>query len=159
MARKNAYAISASSDLTTYQFTSTSDGKVIDKRIEFENLDVHFEGRWLYNLAFGDIRTDGTIDDETESNNGDIIRIMATIFSIIYEFTAAYPERGIYFTGSSLQRTNFYQEILRRKYTELISEFQIFGEADVNEVESELEEFEVHKKYNGFVVIRKLNDD
>ncbi len=159
MARKSAYIITASSDLETYHFTSTSTERTIEKRIEFQNLNYEFEGRQLYNLAFGDINENGEINDEAQSNNGDIIKIMSTIFSAIYEFTARYPERCVYFTGSDEQRTNFYQQIIRRKHEELIAHFSIYGEMILNENESDYEEFDLTRDYHGFMVVRKLNEE
>ncbi len=62
----------------------------------------------VYNLAFGDTLPNGELDDTTVSNNGDIIKIFATVIDIlprkilIYDIIyGKYPHCELYYIGAS----------------------------------------------------------
>lgn len=115
---------------------------------------MKFEGKLIYNLAFGDVREDGKIDDFAESNNGDIVRIIATVIASIYEYTSRF-HHAIYFRGSNKQRTRFYQTILRRKKSLLVDDFEILGIIESNQTEM-IETFDPEFDYDAFLIVRKL---
>lgn len=65
------------------QYTFISTGKSnIPKVVEFTSLKF----KNLFNLCFGDILPDGTIDDRVNSNNGDIARVLSTVIEIVIDF-------------------------------------------------------------------------
>lgn len=158
MAKNAEYLVRVSTDLSTFGFTSVSDNKVIEKRVEYTDTKIILDDKPIYNLGFGDVDKNGNIDDEAESNNGDIVKVISAVSLTIYEYTAKYPNRYIYFRGSNTQRTEFYQTLLKRKHNELVEDFDIFGVKGFNEEEIEFEEFRIHETYTGFMVIRKLNE-
>jgi hypothetical protein len=77
----------------------------------------------IYNLAFGNPKADGSIDDKITNDNKDRNKILATIAVAIYEFTALYPDRLIFFCGSTPQRTRLYRMALTTKLKELEKRF------------------------------------
>jgi hypothetical protein len=80
----------------------------------------------IFNLWFGDLLPDDSVDDMVVSNNGDTIKVLATVIQIAREFILAHASNiKIGFTGSTSQRTVLYQNILKRHYSELSSEFII----------------------------------
>ena len=87
----------------------------------------NYDGKDIYNIAFGDVTETDTINDINESNNGDIIKVITTVMAAIYDYTSLFPERNIFFHGSTIQRTNFYKNILRRKHDILVPDFNIYG--------------------------------
>ncbi len=153
---KTGYEVAASSDLKRFRFISKNEisKREIEKVIEFANTEAVLDGKAVYNLAFGDVERDGSINDTNESNNGDIITIMKTIMGVVYQYTSHYSDRFIYFSGSTPQRTRFYQTILRRTYGSISLDFDIYGTTDDG-----YEMFQTAKEYDGFLVIRKLKEE
>ncbi len=56
---------------TRYRFLSTG-RKPVEKIVEFSTLATEN----IYNLGFGDLLPDGSIDDKANSNNGDIVKVL-----------------------------------------------------------------------------------
>ncbi|WP_300596299.1 hypothetical protein [Niabella sp.] len=81
----------------------------------------------IYNLGFGDLCPDGTMDDAVNSNNGDIIKVLATVIRIIRAFTQLRPHIKIMFAGSTPERQRLYQRILKMYHAEFVKEFIITG--------------------------------
>jgi hypothetical protein len=61
-----------------YHFISVGK-KRIEKVVEFIAL-----GGNIFNLAFGDLLPNGTIDYRANSNNGDIVKVLATVVTKLY---------------------------------------------------------------------------
>ncbi len=93
---------------TRYRFLSIG-RKPIEKIVEFTPLAL----KNIYNLGFGDLLPNGEIDDKTNSNNSDIIKVLSTVINIIKDFTEENPELKIAFIGSTKERTALYQRILK----------------------------------------------
>lgn len=79
----------------------------------------------IFNLGFGDLLPDGTVDDMANSNNGDIVAVLATVIDILKNFTIEFPEAEIYFSGSTEERTRLYARILRTYFELFRKEFII----------------------------------
>jgi hypothetical protein len=105
---------------TRYTFISRG-RKIIEKIVEFSPTSIP----GIYNMGFGDLLPDGTIDDTVNSNNGDIIEVMATIIHILKEFTLSHRQSKIYFIGSTPERTALYRRILKTYYQAFSNEFFI----------------------------------
>lgn len=112
--------IHTSDGLTRYSFVSTG-RRPVKKIVEFAPLA--FEN--LYNLAFGDLLADGKIDDQVNSNNGDIVKVLSTVIHIVKDFTNVNPEAKIAFKGSTKERTVLYQRIIKTYLTEFKKDFMI----------------------------------
>jgi hypothetical protein len=107
--------------LKRYVFVSVGK-KRIEKAVDFIAL-----GGNIFNLAFGDLLPNGSIDDKVNSNNGDILKVLATIVDILKNFTSLDPSTRIYLMGSTPERTKLYTRILRTHYPAFSKEFQITG--------------------------------
>ena len=67
-------------------------------------------------MAFGDLNiTTREINDEVITNNGDALKILATVVSTVYAFIGKFPDAFIYATGSSEARTKLYRMGIRTK--------------------------------------------
>jgi len=104
------------------QYTFISLGKrEIVKMVEFTPTSV----KNVFNLGFGDLLPNGEIDDMVNSNNGDIIKIFATIIHILQDFTEQNPSFEILFLGSTPQRTSLYNRMLKTYYQSFSEKFEI----------------------------------
>lgn len=142
--------VASSSDKLRFQFISEGPKGKIKKVVQFtktQNDDI-------YNLAFGNLNKDNSTDDETANDNKDRNKILATVAATVYEFTAQYPDKMIFFCGTTPERTRLYRMALTVNFEELKNDFKIFG------VLKGIDSFEkvTFKKgvdYYGFIVKRK----
>jgi hypothetical protein len=81
----------------------------------------------LYNFGFGDRMANGTIDDQAGSNNGDIVKVLATIIEILKTFLHEHPTAKVSFVGSTHNRTALYGRILKTYYEAFAKQFVISG--------------------------------
>ena len=95
--------------------------KHIQKVVQFEST----VNENIINIGFGDLLEDGSIDDTIKSNNGDMIRVLATVIEILKDYTGRHPDKEILFTGSTRQRTRLYTRILKTYYREFKKDFHI----------------------------------
>ncbi len=133
-----------------YVFTSTG-RKKIDKVVDFVPLGI----RNIFNLGFGDLLPDGSIDDTANSNNGDIIMVLATVIGILKDFTAEFPQVEIYFSGSTPERTRLYTRILKTYYISFSKEFKITAIIDSdNDNQQVAFDPDLRVEYLGFLIKR-----
>jgi hypothetical protein len=118
--------IKVAADFAVFDFISTGRNGTIQKRIAFTETD------WknVYNLAFGDIDDDGSINDSSVSNNGDRNKILATVARVVDDYTKRYPDRWIIFKGSTDERTRLYRMAVGLHLEELSATFEIYGYVD-----------------------------
>ena len=105
---------------TRYSFTSLG-RRQIKKVVDFSPLVV---GN-MFNMGFGDLLPDGSIDDRANSNNGDIVKILSTVIHILKDFLDQLSDVEVFFTRSILQRTKLYARILKTYYVDFRKEFVI----------------------------------
>jgi hypothetical protein len=105
----------------------------------------------IYNLGFGDFNpiTD-QIDDEIVSDNGDMVKVLSTVVSLVIVFFNENPMASISFKGSTPLRTQLYQRIINHYFEEFIPSFEIFGFEN-----GIIQPFQKNKSYESFLV-RKL---
>jgi hypothetical protein len=111
-------------DYSIFEFESIGLNGNIPKRIEFTPTMVS----GVYNLAFGDIDENDEIDDYNISNNGDRNKILATIAFAVDIYLNKYPDRWVYFRGSTQERTRLYRMAIAINLEELELKFQLFAE-------------------------------
>ena len=92
-----------STDAFEYAFVSEGPKGRFRKIIQF--VETTDEG--IYNLAFGDLLEDGSVDDLVKNDNKDRDKILATVVYAVYEFTSRYPAFSVFFAGSTPDRTRF----------------------------------------------------
>ncbi|SRR6266498_179000 len=107
---------------TRYTFISTG-RRQIKKVVDFTPLSKEN----IFNMGFGDLQSDGTIDDKANSNNGDIIKVLSTVIHILKDFTSQFPDIQVFFSGSTIERTRLYGRILKTYYASFRKEFVITG--------------------------------
>jgi hypothetical protein len=135
---------------SSYTFTSIGK-KRIDKQVVFTPTSVPN----IVNMGFGDVLPDGSIDDKANSNNGDIVRVLATTVQILIDFTSKFPDIEIFFAGSTLERTKLYTRVLRTYYYTFNKAFIIRGLIKDGEGYTELPfEPKADLKFVGFLVKR-----
>jgi hypothetical protein len=105
-----------------YRYTFTSVGKErIEKMAIFSTSPIEN----LYNFGFGDLMHDGSIDHRIRSNNGDLIRVLATVINIIKTSLKTHPSATVFFVGSTPTRTDLYRRILKTHYNSFSNDFII----------------------------------
>lgn len=133
-------------DFSVFDFTSEGKKGSIPKRIVFA--ETRWEG--VYNLGFGDIGENGDIDDYSISDNGDRNKILATVVNVVLTYTTRYPDRLIFFSGSTKNRTRLYRMAVGINLVELSEDFEIY--AFVGE---EVVPFTPNMEITAFLVKRK----
>ena len=129
-----------------YVFESIGTKGKILKVVKFFEINEN-----LYNLGFGDFDlTTNQIDDEVVTDNGDLVKVLATVVSLALNFLDENPMAFIFFEGSTQNRTQLYQWMINRYYDDLINRIEIYG---VNN--GEYESYQKTQDYESFL-IRKL---
>ncbi|TDX00627.1 DUF6934 family protein [Dinghuibacter silviterrae] len=105
---------------TRYTFTSTGRRKIV-KVVDF----TYTGTRQIVTIGFGDLRSDGSVDDEANSNNGDIRKVLSTVIQILLDFASINKDAEIFFTGSTPERTRLYIRILKSYYPLFNRQFNI----------------------------------
>ncbi|MFK7935897.1 MAG: hypothetical protein AB8G22_20455 [Saprospiraceae bacterium] len=138
------YDISQIEELT-FSFISTGVNGKIKKIIKYSRLNEQ-----LFNLAFGDqIKDSAFIDDNANSNNGDLRKVLATVISTIPIFFEKHPRCAIYLQGSDNRRTRTYQRIIKNYRKEFGYLYLFYG--GTNAV---FEQFDEEKDYSYFVIFK-----
>lgn len=139
-----------------YQFTSSleairfefdSIGKqIIPKVVIFNTKDLP----GIYSLTLANLLPDGSLDDMTVSDNGDMEMILSTVFQCVQLFLDRYPKAIVAFSGSSVSRTRLYQIAIARELQEATNRFNIWGLT-----QDAVEPFQRNKAYEGFLISLK----
>jgi hypothetical protein len=144
------YEYTTGSDSHNYVFESIGIKGKIKKIVQYTEMNI----KGYYNLGFGDFNERTLdIDDKVLTNNGDARKVLATVVSTLYAFTAKFPEYYVFATGSTESRTRLYKMGISNHYEELKNDFEVYGLTN----EEIFEEFRIGKDYIGFLVKRKFN--
>lgn len=137
--------------LKIYEFTSEGPKGTIHKMVEYSETGTEN----IYNLAFGDYNEETKkIDDFSITNNGDSIKVLATVASTVYAFTEKYPKAFIFATGSNAVRTRLYRMGITNNLAEIKEDFKVYG---LTIDENKWEEFIVGEDYEAFLITKKEN--
>jgi hypothetical protein len=137
-------------DYLEYEFNSVGPKGSIRKLIQFTETPDEL----LVNLAFGNKKADGSIDDLARDNNKDRNKILATVVTVLKFFFEKYPYKCVFFTGSSPERTRLYRMAITLNLEELSTDFEIVGTL-TNEDIHENAPFKKGINYFGFLVRAK----
>ena len=141
------YNYSAEKKLMYFEFFSIGPKGQIKKIIEFSETNV----KDVYNLAFGDFdEKTQQISDTIVTNNGEGLKVLATVASSVYAFTAKRPEAWVFATGSTDVRTRLYRMGLTNNLAEISKDFNVYGLK-----EDQWEDFLIGDDYEAFLVKRK----
>jgi hypothetical protein len=131
-----------------FSFVSTnSDGdNRIFKIIVYDRITKHNVG--YYNLGFGDLDlSTGELDDEAESNNGDMRKILATVVSTLAFIFEIHPNEKVHLDGSTHLRLQYYHKLVRDYYKKITERYVVEGCLD-----GRIESFSPEKEYD-FILI------
>lgn len=116
---KDAYSI--------FEFFSIGQRGIILKRIAF----IPTTNDRVYNLSFDDVNLNGEMSSYAISDNGDRNKILATVAYAVDIYLEKYPDRYIFFTGSTDGRTRLYRMAVALNYDELSMKFDIYCQTNV----------------------------
>ena len=106
----------------------------------------------VYNLGFGDYdETAKSINDLSVTNNGDSLKVLATVASTVYAFIEKHPNSYILATGSTNVRTRLYRMGITNNLAEITEDFVVYGFTD----KGNWEEFEIGEDYEAFLITKK----
>ncbi len=142
------YEYSADEELHFYEFVSKGSNGEVKKVVEYSKMNVEN----FYNLGFGDYDEEkGEIKDKVVTNNGDSLKVLATVASTVYAFTGKYPNVWIFATGSTEVRTRLYRMGITNNLVEIQEDFHVYGMKN----DETFEDFIVGEDYIGFLITRK----
>lgn len=118
------YPFEVSTNRLSFVFESINNGRKITKAVEY--VPFPFD-KTIYNLAFGDINDKGELDDLSVSDNQDMEKVLATVIQTIFVFFRTYPDKTLFFTGSTNARTRLYRGAIGRVIDELQEDLLIEG--------------------------------
>ena len=107
-----------------FEFYSEGPKGIIKKVVEYQETN----NKNVFNLAFGDYEEEAKgIDDLSVTNNGDSLKVLATVASTVYSFIDKHPNAMIIATGSTSARTRLYRMGITNNLEEISEDFAIFG--------------------------------
>ena len=138
-----AYPIRTTDNRLQFVLESTSHDRVVQKQIEFTPFSINAN---IYNLAFGDLNEWEELDDLTVSDNQDMERVLATVIQAVLFFLETYPDKTVFFTGSTAARTRLYRAAISR----VIADYENLAVEGI--LDSGAESFQPNKPYQAFLV-------
>lgn len=145
------YQYKSERKLKHFEFISEGTKGLIHKIVEYSETGQEN----VYNLAFGDYdKTTKTINDLSITNNGDSLKVLATVASTVYAFTEKYPKSWIFATGSTKVRTRLYRMGITNNLAEIQNDFKVFG---LRVDDSIWEKFVLGEDYEAFLITKKEN--
>lgn len=150
------YDLYRNTDTTIFEFKSIGPNGEIKKIIIFSPTQT----KEIYNLAFGDLLHDEVqkryiLDDSIITDNGDRNVILATVAKSVYTFTEKYPEKMVFFKGSTDGRTRLYRRAISINLEELSETFTIFGAVRNESGNITTVPFKTDGEFLGFIIKRK----
>lgn len=143
------YLYKSEEEFRVYSFYSEGIKGLVKKMVVFSYTGEND----IYNLGFGDYNSETkTIDDEIITNNGDSLKVLATVASTVYAFTEKHPHALVFATGSNNVRTRLYRMGITNNLEDIKADFEVYGLRVDNNV---WEEFISGDDYEAFIVKRK----
>ncbi len=135
-------------EFTIYEFVSEGRNGRVPKMVEYTETAT----AGVFNLAFGDYNeVTKTINDLSVTNNGDSLKVLATVASTVYAFLDKHPNAYIVATGSTNIRTRLYRMGITNNLAEITEDFLIYGLTE----NGTWDEFEVGEDYEAFLITKK----
>lgn len=147
---KPKYLYQSEKSFLLYEFVSIGVKGNIKKIVEYSETGIEH----IYNLGFGDYdELTESLNDLSITNNGDSLKVLATVASTVYAFTNQYPNAWILATGSTLVRTRLYRMGITNNLAEISEDFVIFG----YDLKGNWVEFVIGEDYEAFLISKKEN--
>ncbi len=145
---KPKYLYKTEEHFVIYEFISEVPKGRILKMVEYTETAT----KGVYNLAFGDYdKVTNTINDLSVTNNGDSLKVLATVASTVYAFLDKHPNAYIVATGSTSIRTRLYRMGITNNLAEIKEDFIVYGLSD----NGTWDEFVVGEDYEAFLITKK----
>lgn len=142
--RYEHYPLSFREDFTYFEFESVGPKGIVRKVIAFEDM-----GNGMTNIAFGDkIGDDWT--DEAETNNQDLVKVMATVVHAALIYSEKFPQKGMVARPLDKRRKKLYDAIVRRNFDEISKIFEILGFQD-----GQLGPYSIINDFGAIILFRK----
>lgn len=149
---KPKYLYKSEESLMVYEFISEGTKGLIKKMVQYSETGTEN----VYNLAFGDYDDKTkTINDFSITNNGDSLKVLATVASTVYAFLEKYPCAWIFATGSTSVRTRLYRMGITNNLAEIEEDFKVYGLTITGNL---WEEFIAGEDYEAFLITKKENE-
>jgi hypothetical protein len=146
---KPKYLYKTEDQFVIFKFYSEGPKGRIAKIVEYTETAT----KGVFNLAFGDYdENTKTISDLTVTNNGDSLKVLATVASTVYAFFDKHPSTYVIATGSTNTRTRLYRMGITNNLAEIKEDFLVFGLSE----KGNWEEFEVGEDYEAFLITKRL---
>ena len=143
--QNDTYQIETSESFLKFEFYSIGPKGKVKKQVHFTRIDIN-----LFNLGFGDIDSNGKLNDMAITNNEDRQVVLFTVALTIYKFCEKYPNSFVFAQGSTKSRTRLYQIGISNNLEAVIMDFQIYDLYN-----NYWESFQKGKNYEAFLVKRK----
>lgn len=104
----------------------------------------------FYSLSLVDVYPNGTFDDLSVSDNGDMEKILVTVFHTLGIFFKSHPKAIVSFKGSTPSRTRLYRIAISHELSELKELYNVWGITKTG-----YEAFEKDQPYIGFLLSMK----
>jgi hypothetical protein len=145
---KSKYLYKTEDQFAIFEFYSEGPKGRITKMVEYTETAT----KGVYNLAFGDYdEINKTINDLSITNNGDSLKVLATVASTVYAFLDKHPNAYIVASGSTNVRTRLYRMGITNNLAEIKEDFIVYGLSE----KGSWEEFEVGEDYEAFLITKK----
>ena len=95
-----------------------------------------------------------TWTDDTRTNNGDLIKVMATVVHIIYTFLEEHIQATVFIEANTDSKSSLYNRIVTNYFQEFNQDFEILGKS-----KNKKESFTIGKKYESFYIRKKDNHE
>lgn len=127
--------------------------RIVPKAIGFDPIEK--DNTKFYNWGFGDLvqnkqTGEFEIDDETESNNGDVKTVFYTVVSTLSKFFEIHPEATVHIEGSNKQRTRVYRGFINRYWEQIEPYYDVRGYSG-----GKIRDFEPGTEYEYLLISRK----
>jgi hypothetical protein len=121
------YQLESDKKLLVFEYESLGPKGRIKKIVQYTETNL----KNFYNLGLGgkDEKT-GEINDQTITNNGYSMQVLATVASTVYAFTSKHPDAWVYTTGSNNARTRLYRMGITNNLLEIKKDFEVYGLKD-----------------------------
>lgn len=139
------YEFTTTVEALRYEFTSVGKQAIL-KVVIFNTTDLF----GIYSLTLANLLPDGSLDDMTINDNGDMETILATVVQCINAFLGKYPKAIVAFSGSTIARTRLYRIAIARELQEATKRFNILGLT-----QEAVEPFTPNRVYEGFLISLK----
>lgn len=107
---------------TQYYFASIGEkGKIIKVVAFFPIADN------VWNLGFGDLQNDGSVDDLVVTDNQDARKVLQTVAKIAIDYLVQFPNRILEIKPSDEKRKRLYNSVFQRYFPDIELIFNITG--------------------------------